>query len=83
MSGPPNVVSPSLLAKARTEIDAMVTGMVPEGKQGAIVSIFDQSGVKIGGATKLLGDDLIVDFAVVQRWKKEKPTAQVRVTYTW
>jgi hypothetical protein len=77
------LVSSAVLAKAREEIDAMVSGMVPEGKRGAVVAIFTPDGAQIGIAAKVLGDDLIVDAMLLQRWKSEKPTAQVRVRWTW
>lgn len=78
-----DLVSPALLAKAREEIDAMVTGLVPEGKHGALIGVFNQDGAQVGLAAKVLGDDLHVDVSLVQRWKREKPTAQVRVIYSW
>jgi hypothetical protein len=77
------LVSPALLAKAREEIDAMVTGIVPEGKRGAVVGIFDASGIRIGGAAKVLGDDLVVDVSVLQQWKRTQPGVQVRVKWTF
>lgn len=82
MSGPPNV-SPALLAKARNELDAMVTGLIPEGKRGAVIGVADASGAQFGLAAKVLGDSLQVDLTVVQRWKQERPTAKVTVIYSW
>lgn len=81
MSDLPNV-SPAVLAKAREEIDAMVAGLVPDGKKGAAVVVVDAKGVGIGMAMKN-GRHLVIEGTLQQRWALEKPTAQIRVKAVW
>lgn len=75
-------VSPALLAKAREEIDAMVSGLIPDGKRGAALVVVDAKGVGIGMAMKN-GRHLVIEGTLQQRWAMEKPTAQIRVKATW
>jgi len=76
-------ISPGLIAKARAEIDAMASGLIPDDKRGVLIGVATQDGLEVGLAAKVRGDDLVVDVSLLQRWKQEKPTLQVRVKWTW
>jgi hypothetical protein len=77
-----SLVSPALLKKASEEIDAMVSGLIPDGKKGAAILVVDANGAGIGMAMKH-GRHLMIEATLEQRWMREKPTAQIRVKALW
>lgn len=81
MSGPPLMSGPIALQAAK-EIDAMIAGLIPDGKKGAAIVVVDKNGAGIGMAMKH-GSHLIIEATLQQRWAKEKPTAQIRVKSVW
>lgn len=84
MSDLPPLVSPALLKKASEEIDAMVSNLIPEGKQGALVVVVErETGARVGLVTKLGPGDLVVSATLQQRWAREKPSFRIEVRTTW
>jgi len=78
----PSLVSPALLAKATEELDAMVSGLIPDGKTGAAILVLDMDGYEVGAAAKV-GKHFMVEASLRQRWAVVKPTAVIRVSATW
>jgi len=77
-----SLVSPELLAKASAYLDTRTAGLIPEGKTGAAVLVLDMDGGEFGMAYKR-GSHWTFEASLQQRWVKERPTAQVRITATW
>ena len=75
-------MSPSLLKKVREDIEARALAVIPEGAKGAAIAVVNAKGLEIGGAIKL-GKHFAIDAGLVQRWAREKPTAEVRLKAVW
>jgi hypothetical protein len=76
------LATPDMLARAREEIDAMVSGLIPDGKKGAAILVVDMNGVGVGMAMKH-GRHFVSELTLQQQWARVKPTAQIRVKATW
>lgn len=69
----------TLLASASAELERQILAVVPPGKNGAAMTIVDESGVRLGIAATYKGV-VTVGFEVEQvGWKKMAPKASLKV----
>jgi hypothetical protein len=79
---PSPYMSPAMLERVRKELDAKASALIPPDAKGAAIMVLNARGAEIGGAMKY-GSHFVIEGALVQRWAKEKPTAQVVVKAVW
>ena len=72
------LVPGSLLRSARAELDRQILEQVPVGKRGAVMTIVDAEGARLGVAATYKGV-VTVTLEVSQKWAKIAPTASLKL----
>jgi hypothetical protein len=72
----------SIAASASRELEKFVADLIPPGKQGALVTVLDKRGVRVGVAVKD-GDRFVASVELCQAWAAEKPDLKAQVKFTW
>lgn len=72
----------TILSSASVQLARQIADMVPEGKQGAAMTIVDKDGIRLGLAATYKGL-VTVTLDVQQSWAKRPPTASLKVKAVW
>lgn len=72
----------TLLSSASAELQKQIAALVPAGKKGAAMTIVDSEGITIGLAASHRGI-VTISLDVHQSWKKQAPTASLKVKASW
>lgn len=71
-----------IAASAARVLETFMADIIPPGKSGALVTVFDAQGVRLGCAVKD-GDDFAASFEVRQAFTQARPDVRGTVRFTW
>jgi hypothetical protein len=80
---PTDQPSPNPIVAAGLKALDQELAQLPDGVNGAFVTVADARGMRVGLATRMGDGSWKLSAELEQRWARQYPDAKIRVTKTW